>query len=46
MAKKGGKGGFGQQHGGADSMKSKLVHSPMSSKMVPKGGSRMSKKGY
>jgi len=38
MAK--GKGGkaFGKSHGGADNMKTGLVTSPMSSKMVPKGG--------
>ena len=36
MAK--GKGGFGKNHGGAEGFKNKVVQSPMSSKMVPKGG--------
>jgi hypothetical protein len=45
MKKSGGKSGFGQQHGGGDNIKSKLVHSPMSSKMIPKGGSKLGKKG-
>jgi hypothetical protein len=40
MAKKsGGKAAaFGKNHGGADNMKSGLVTSPMSTKMIPKGG--------
>lgn len=38
MAKMMGKGGFGKAHGGATSINSKLVNSPMSPKMAPKGG--------
>lgn len=36
MAK--GKGGFGQQHGGASKITSKLVDSPMGKQMAPKAG--------
>lgn len=43
--KKGGKSGFGKMHGGGDNLKTGLVHSPMSGKMIPKGG-KAGKKGY
>lgn len=43
MKKSGGKGSFGKSGGGSEGFKNKLVDSPMSSKMVPKGG-KMGKK--
>lgn len=47
MAKGAKVGGFGKSHGGADSMKGKLVTSVMSKKMVPgKGKASGMKKGY
>ncbi len=47
MAKgKGGKGGFGKSGGGGAPMSGKLISSPMSAGMTPKGGGKSMKKGY
>ncbi len=35
-----GGGKFGKNHGGADGITTKLLHSPMSKKMTPKGGGK------
>lgn len=44
--KKSGKGGFGKSGGGSGGFKTKVIDSVMDSKMVPKGGGKMGKKGY